>query len=177
MDAIIHHRRQKRFGKSTIGTKMKINPQSLCIALIIYSTSISAADHSHPISFDTYKVGVATKKSSVLPKTTSADATPYISQLNSAARQPINFAGHYILATWGCGSGCVMGGAIDTVTGRVVMLPFTVSNWPLQVVEPLAFQKDSALLVIQGSRNEQGSGIHYYQFDGSQFKLLKTVNH
>jgi hypothetical protein len=104
MDAIIHHRRQKRFGKSTIGTKMKINPQSLCIALIIYSTSISAADHSHPISFDTYKVGVATKKSSVLPKTTSADATPYISQLNSAARQPINFAGHYILATWGCGS-------------------------------------------------------------------------
>ncbi|KQO24569.1 hypothetical protein ASF16_23060 [Acidovorax sp. Leaf78] len=70
-----------------------------------------------------------------------------------------------------------MGGAIDTVTGRVVMLPFTVSNWPLQVVEPLAFQKDSALLVIQGSRNEQGSGIHYYQFDGSQFKLLKTVNH
>lgn len=163
-------------GKASLVLKMKINLQSFCIALIIYSTSISAADYSYPISFDTFKVTVETRKIAVQPRVTSAEATPYISQLKSAAKQPINFAGHYVLATWGCGSGCVMGGAIDTLTGHVVMLPFTVSNWPLQVVEPLTFQKDSALLIIQGSRNEQGSGIHYYHFDGRTFNFLKTIH-
>lgn len=156
---------------------MQTTLKSLSLALLIHAAPVLAADPAHAIRFDEYKVAVATKKKSAGLKVTAAEASPYTSQLQSAARQPINFAGHYVLATWGCGSGCVMGGAIDTMTGHVVMLPFSVSNWPIQVVEPLAFQKDSALLIIQGSRNEQGSGIHYYQFDGSQFNLLKTVNH
>ena len=67
-----------------------------------------------------------------------------------------------------------MTAAVNAKTGAVVMLPFTVSNWPLDVTEPLSFRKDSCLLVIQGSRNERGKGIYYYDFNGTSFKLIKA---
>ena len=37
------------------------------------------------------------------------DRTP----LREAARQPANFAGHYVLTTWARGTGCVLGAAVD----------------------------------------------------------------
>lgn len=96
----------------------------------------------------------------------------YASQLRQAARRAPDFAGHYVLVTWGCGAGCVRAAAVDIATGQVSMLPFTVSNWPLEVSEPLEYRLDSRLLVVRGSRNEVGQGAYRYEFDGRRFKLL-----
>jgi hypothetical protein len=95
----------------------------------------------------------------------------YASRLRLAARQPVNFSGRYILATWGCGASCVMGAAIDAKTGSVAWLPFTVCCWNLEITEPLEFRRDSHLLIVHGSLDEKGSGsgIHYYDFDGRRF--------
>jgi hypothetical protein len=54
----------------------------------------------------------------------------------------------------------------------VVMLPFTVSDWPSDVTEPLDFRKDSCLLIVHGRRHETARGTFFYRFDGKQFKLL-----
>lgn len=96
----------------------------------------------------------------------------YRSAIREAASGPINFAGHYIFAQWGCGAGCVMAAAIDTKTGRVTSLPFTVSDWPLDLTEPLTHRANSCMLVVQGSRNEsEEHGTYYYGFDGKSFRL------
>jgi hypothetical protein len=101
-----------------------------------------------------------------------ARARQYRSAIREASKQPVDFAGHYVLAQWGCGSGCVMAAAIDTTSGRVTSLPFSVSDWPLDVTEPLKYQADSCLLVIRGSRNESAEhGTYYYVFDGKRFTL------
>ncbi len=101
-----------------------------------------------------------------------AKSRQYRSEITNAAGGPPNFAGHYILAQWGCGAGCVMAAAIDTKTGHVSSLPFTVSDWPLNVTEPLNFHVNSCLLVVQGSRNESKQhGTYYYAFDGKSFRL------
>ncbi|NIE63964.1 hypothetical protein [Burkholderia sp. Ax-1719] len=101
-----------------------------------------------------------------------ARARQYRSAIREASMQPVDFAGHYVLAQWGCGSGCVMAAAIDKSTGRVTSLPFSVSDWPLDVTEPLKYQADSCLLVIRGSRNESAEhGTYYYAFDGKRFTL------
>jgi len=118
---------------------------------------------------------IATLKKPVNLKLSTAERRRYVSMLRYYAKQPINFAGHYILALWGCGAGCVMGGVIDAMNGHVVMLPFTVSDWPLDVIEPLSFKKDSCLLVVRGSRNEDGHGIYYYRFNSNKFDLLKFI--
>jgi hypothetical protein len=103
---------------------------------------------------------------------TDARARQYRTAIREAAKGPVDFAGHYILANWGCGAGCVMAAAIDAKTGRVVSLPFTVSDWPQDVTDPLTFHADSCLLVVRGSRNESAEhGTYYYTFDGQAFKL------
>ncbi|SAK95648.1 hypothetical protein AWB78_05351 [Caballeronia calidae] len=105
---------------------------------------------------------------------TTSESRRYATQLTEAANAPVDFAGHYILAEWGCGASCVMAAAIDAKTGKVIMLPFTVSDWPLDITEPLVHRKDSSLLIVHGSRNEQGRGVYYYRFDGTAFRLIKA---
>jgi len=112
-----------------------------------------------------------------IPRVKFADAQgrQFRTVIRNAAKGSVNFAGHYILATWGCGAGCVMAAAIDVKSGLATSLPFTVSGWPLDVTEPLSFRQDSCLLVVQGSRNESiEHGTYYYMFDGKTFTLRAT---
>jgi hypothetical protein len=101
----------------------------------------------------------------------------YASALRTASRQPVNFAGRYVLATWGCGASCVMGAAIDAKTGSVTWLPFTVCCWDLKITEPLEYRLNSHLLIVHGSLDEKGagSGTHYYDFDGRRFAPIKRA--
>lgn len=108
-------------------------------------------------------------------KLSDPKARRYASALQEGATQPVNFAGHYILTSWGCGAGCLMAAAIDARSGQVAMLPFTVSDWPLSVSEPLSFRKDSCLLGVQGRRNEQAPGTYYYRFDGKRFRVWEGI--
>ena len=48
--------------------------------------------------------------------------------LKLSAEKGPNFAGHYTVGTWGCGSDCRMVALIDAVTGRVYFAPFQVST-------------------------------------------------
>ncbi|KAE8758700.1 MULTISPECIES: hypothetical protein [Paraburkholderia] len=105
----------------------------------------------------------------------SADDKEYATRIREASRQKPNFAGHYVLASWGCGASCVSTVAIDAKTGRVTWLPFTVCCWDVDVQEPIEFRRDSRLLVVHGSRNEAGSGTYYYALDKDEFKLVKAV--
>ncbi len=81
----------------------------------------------------------------------------------------------YVIAEWGCGSACVMAAVIDKSSGRGTSLPFTVSDWPVDVTEPLEYRANSCLVIVRGSRNESREhGTYYYTFDGAQFHLLAT---
>src|SRR5471032_468706 len=93
------------------------------------------------------------------------------SQLRRAAKQRPNFAGHYILTTFGCGASCVMGAIIDATNGRVKWLPFTVCCWDGDAA-PIDFRRDSALIVIRGMRNEQGLGTFYYTYRQGRLQLI-----
>jgi hypothetical protein len=98
----------------------------------------------------------------------------YVTRLRFAAKQKPNFAGHYILTAWGCGAACLVPVAIDAKTGVVVWLNFSVCCWPLQVKEPLEFKLNSSLLIVRGSRNEEGQGTYYYLLKDQEFVLLKA---
>ena len=67
----------------------------------------------------------------------TARSRRYRGALLEAASQPVNFAGHYVLTSIGCGAGCVQVAAIDAGAGSVTWLPPTVCCWPLAMTEPL----------------------------------------
>ena len=100
----------------------------------------------------------------------SALSRRYRTDLQEAAAGPVNFAGHYVLTSIGCGAGCVQVAAIDAGAGTVTWLPPTVCCWPLAMTEPLEYRRDSRLLIVHGALNEKGSGVHAFVFDGRRFK-------
>lgn len=103
------------------------------------------------------------------------DKRMFRTHINEAAKGKPDFAGHFILATWGCGASCVSGAVIDAKSGVVTMVPWIVccsSNWD---VEPLVYQADSRLIVFNGLINEQEpDAAHYYEWDGKEFRPVAT---
>ena len=99
----------------------------------------------------------------------SALSRRYRSDLQEAATGPVNFAGHYVLTSIGCGAGCVQVAAIDAGAGSVTWLTQTVCCWPLAMTEPLEYRRDSRLLIVHGALHEKGSGVHAFVFDRRRF--------
>lgn len=139
--------------------------KTLFALLLLVSVEVSAAPRFKDFPAESYS-GQAARIRLQGPK-----SHLYATRLRMASRQPVNFAGRYILATWGCGASCVMGAAIDAETGSVRWIPFTVCCWNLEITEPLAYRRDSRLLVVHGSLDEKGAGsaVQYFDFDGKRF--------
>jgi hypothetical protein len=94
------------------------------------------------------------------------------------ASDKANFAGHYHVAIWGCGSACVTGSIVDARTGVVTDVPFTISGWREvhDAFEGITFRPDSRLIVFSGERNEKGDmGQHFYVMEKGRLTFLKTV--
>lgn len=147
-----------------IGIKLKAT--STFFALLIFANAeVSAAprfeDFPAPI-YTGQRAGVHLQ---------GAKSRMYASRLRLASHDAINFSGRHVLATWGCGTSCFVGAAIDAQTGSVTWLPGTVCCWDHEITEPLAYRRDSHLLVVHGRLDEQGaaSDVHYYDFDGKRF--------
>jgi hypothetical protein len=100
-------------------------------------------------------------------------------RLTEAAKEKPNFAGHYILTTWGCGAECMMGAAIDARTGKVYWWNFSVCCWGAtdEKFEPISFRRDSKLIVFSGLRNEKegDDGAHFYKFENGRFVHLRST--
>ena len=101
-----------------------------------------------------------------------------------------NFAGHYRVAIWGCGSSCAQFAVVNLKTGRAItaqgvdgvsgvhlnaddFLPHTESDaWGFR------FKRDSRLIVLVGEINEDDAkeGAFYYVLKGDRLELVhKTI--
>jgi len=65
-------------------------------------------------------------------------------RLKLSAEKGSNFAGHYTVGTWGCGSDCRMVAVIDAINGHVYFAPFQVSTGA-------SFRIDSNLFIANES--------------------------
>jgi hypothetical protein len=114
------------------------------------------------------------------PLALSRDDMRFRTRLREAANEKPNFAGHYILAAWGCGAECLMGAVIDAKTGKVYWLPHTTCCWGFAVDEkfqPIEFRLNSSLIVFSGLRNEKegDNGAHFYKFENGRFVHLRSI--
>jgi len=100
--------------------------------------------------------------------------------------QKPNFAGRYIITSWGCGAGCIVGAAIDAKTGKVSWWGFSLCCWSGEDEDVagfsfrgnlVEFRKDSRLIAFYGVRNEEEGdhGIHYYKIENGRFVHLRSI--
>jgi hypothetical protein len=114
-------------------------------------------------------------------KLTSRQAREYRTVLRVSAKGGPNFAGHYTLAIWGCGSSCGSLAVVDQRTGDVFFTPNLkfVAAYANEPFDALTFQADSRLLIVSGAPNEDLSrqGVSAYLWAGRTFKLLKRLTY
>lgn len=71
----------------------------------------------------------------------SPTARAYRTRTREAMAEGVNFAGHYVVATWGCGTECMGGHIVDARTGRAV------ADLPVNAVF-LTVRPDSRLIMV-----------------------------
>ena len=117
----------------------------------------------------------------------------YRTQLRGWVTEKPNFAGHYILATWGCGTGCTQIAVIDAVTGKVFHPPGARTNSIVDVDSELLrdadssprradfgalrYRADSRLLVLIGMPEErpENRGISYFVWENDRLTRIRLV--
>jgi hypothetical protein len=113
-------------------------------------------------------------------------ASRFRTRLREAAERGPNFAGHYTIASWGCGSGCVQYALADARDGRVFFPPEVQFVEKLRLVEPehlsyedvlrRYFRRDSALFVVVGRPLAgKDEGILYYRWTGTALRLVRFL--
>jgi hypothetical protein len=125
-----------------------------------------------------------------LDLTSNAIARTYRTRLRQEVADGPNYAGHYTVAFWGCGTSCTMFAVVNLKTGKVItasefttvtgehlnaddFLPQTESDgWALR------HRRDSALLVVVGAPDEDESrtGAFYYVVQGERLRLIHTTH-
>jgi hypothetical protein len=139
--------------------------------LLLLALAAPALGQPHPAGTavkppmpEEYPAGPAYTGRHHAPVLATKDEKMFRTRLRVGAKGKVDFAGHYVLATWGCGTQCLMGAAIDVRTGKVFMIPFTLCCWG--DADPFAYARDSRLIAFYGQRDEnEPDGTWYYRID------------
>jgi len=157
----------------------------LLTALFWTFISIGFAQSTTP-TFTQYAARVEKIKNVKVNLKSHKNANMFRTNLRNAAKEGVNFAGHYILTTWGCGTNCSQSAIIDARTGRVFFpnelegAGFGFCELP-DDTEPAVYKANSRLLVLSGfkggdlERENSRCGIYYFEWTGTNFKQLKFV--
>lgn len=100
-----------------------------------------------------------------------------------------NFAGHYFVVNWGCGTGCLMMVVVDAVTGHVYPPPLavgTVGNQQIGIPNlgtgwaDFDYRPNSRLFMIKTCSLGVGwtypfSGTSYFTIESNGWKLIKRL--
>lgn len=157
----------------------------LLAALCLAFSSIGFAQSATP-TFTQFAVKVERTKNIKVNLRSHKNASMFRTNLRNAAKEGVNFAGHYILATWGCGTNCTQSGIIDARNGRV-FFPGQLEGAGSGFcdlpddTEQIVYQANSRLLILSGfkggdlERNNGRCGIYYLEWTGTNFKQVKFV--
>src|ERR1044071_985780 len=154
--------------------------RGIALAAFLLGSEIATPAQSRIPRFRDYPVS-ETYRGKTAPLVLTRDDRIFRTRLRWAAQNlKPNFAGRYILTTWGCGTSCLMGAVIDARTGRVHWWDFSICCWGYDVDEnfqPIEIRLDSKLIIFSGARNEKEGdvGTHFYKFESGRFVHVRTI--
>lgn len=122
---------------------------------------------SEVAGFSDYPVEVSSQRLQRVDLESHPDAASFKTRFLALEGREANFAGHYLLLYWGCGTSCQQFSIVDVETGQV----FMDENWSTS--KGVCFRPDSALLITDPGADEFARvGSNYYRWDGGQLNLL-----
>jgi hypothetical protein len=111
------------------------------IGLLLAAVGAAAAQAPSVPKFADFKVD-STFRGPIAPvDVTSGAAHEFRTVLRAGARSGPNFAGHFTVVRWGCGTNCIVIAVVDAATGHVYI-------WPGTAGYGVEYQRDSRLLIL-----------------------------
>ena len=123
-------------------------------------------------SFDQFSVRSVYRGPTRLPdfKGRDREFSSYRTRIRTELRAGPNFAGHYSVVQWGCGTGCLVAVVADNKTGQVFKFPRSG-----EMDLDLEFKLGSRLLIAQWENVDQDEcNLEYFEWAGGEPKLLET---
>jgi hypothetical protein len=133
-------------------------------------------------SFRTYRVKEIYHGDPATPIITK-EFRGFRTRIREGAKSDVEFAGHYTIPRWGCGTDCNGFMIVDSISGRVYD-GFGVAGLPFRLVEErggdeviprMEFYPNSRLLKISACPNEEDCGLYDDEMiDETGLKLLRV---
>ncbi len=104
-------------------------------------------------------------------------ARMFRTRLREDAREGPNFAGHYTVVFWGCGTGCAQLAVVDARNGRVFWPPLEYIDIPDREGDP-GYRLDSRLLVLTRANYDvrQSYTAYFYLIDDNKgLRLIRRA--
>ena len=147
--------------------------QAVLFLLLFPAWAYSGGD-SAP-TFDAFPVAPLYQGKTAPVDLSHEEAREFQTHLRRTTKEPVNFAGQYVLTTWGAGSGCTYGAIVSKATGKVHLLPGVICNLG-RSSDRITYQKDSRLLILTGYLNDQDpNGRYFYELTPAGFNHLLTL--
>jgi len=111
----------------------------------------------------------------------SKDQRTFRTVIRRGAKSPVEFAGHYTLPRFGCGTGCSAFYIVDSINGKVCN-GLAIADLPGQWLgkqsgdppEHVQFLPSSRLFKVNGCPNERDCGYYdYVMIEGEGLKLVQ----
>ncbi len=113
------------------------------------------------------------------PSLTTAKSRLFRTAIRQDFAEKANFAGHYRVTTWGCGTDCRDFAIADKNTGSVYTMPgeSSVSGVMGNDDDRISFRPDSRLFVVAGCFNEDEACLNnpkkrFYEWTGKRLRLI-----
>ncbi len=148
----------------------------------IWLADLQASAASHIPQFEDFPARGRSATRPAPPLLRTKDQIRFRTQLRSAAADGPNFAGHFTIADWGCGTNCSTIALIDSVTGVVYKAPFNFLYYgPNYTYEGgsdhVEYYVSSNLLICRGCPDDKECGTFYYVLDNNSLRLIREINH
>lgn len=146
-------------------------------ALFLFVVVLGGTARSQSWPFHEYPAAVLHGRPA-RPKLDTQIAKDHITRISKAALEGPNFAGHYRVVDWGCGSSCSVYVIVDEQTGKV-FAPLEISKGVDLGFAGPEFRVDSSLMVVASCAEPKVYGLKncqrkFYKWDGSRLVLLKS---
>jgi len=150
----------------------------ICVLLVMSAAGPAQRPKSTRADFKDYAVEKIFTGAPATPKL-SKDQRSFRTMIREGAKSKVEFAGHYTVPRWGCGSGCSTFVIVDSITGAVHN-GFNVADFPVAWIEKhgeqerIEFRPNSRLIKINGCINEQNCGFYdYTMIEGKGLRLVR----
>lgn len=176
---------------------MKLS-QLIVLAVVAFSLSSIAQGQKLP-TFSQYKSATDKKRVITVDLKSHKDVRMFRTNLRNAAKGGVNFAGHYVLTGWGCGTNCSQWAIIDARNGRVFFpkefagvgfgfcplpengLPKDAPGLGDEDAGPIYSKATSRLVILTGfpggglDDDRVKCGNYFYEWTGTALKQIKLV--